>query len=63
MATESPYDAPGMFHVGGIPADLPCPCDCFECRVDRHDICRHVIRCIKRPAKSAGLTLVPERQQ
>lgn len=26
-----------------------CECDCFECRVNRHDICRHVLRCIKRP--------------
>lgn len=26
-----------------------CECDCFECRVKRHDICRHVIKCIKRP--------------
>lgn len=26
-----------------------CECRCFECRVNRHDICRHVIKCIKRP--------------
>jgi len=23
MATESPYDAPGMFHVGGVDSDKP----------------------------------------
>lgn len=26
-----------------------CPCTCVECRIGRHDICRHVKKCTKRP--------------
>lgn len=26
-----------------------CKCDCFECSVTRHDICRYQIKCILRP--------------
>jgi hypothetical protein len=26
-----------------------CKCDCFECSVTRHDICRYQIKCIRRP--------------
>jgi hypothetical protein len=39
----------------GVSDQPTCPCDCFECSVQRHDICRHVIKCIKRPARS-GVT-------
>lgn len=40
-----------------------CPCDCFECRIDRHDICKHLIKCIRRPwSKSRPVGSVGEEQ-
>lgn len=44
-----------------------CPCVCFECSVDRHDICRHVIKCIRRPrserTSAAAVVRVGEEDQ
>ena len=41
----------GWCELGNLEKHLekPCECDCFECRIKRHDICRYQIKCVRRP--------------
>jgi hypothetical protein len=36
-----------------------CECECFECRIGRHDICHHLIKCIKRPRGTYDWPTIP----
>ena len=65
ICEHEPHDGECPERVGQRGATFPCGCDeycpthpfaclcnCFECSVSRHDICRYAIRCIERPSGS-----------
>lgn len=46
-----------------VDSNVLCECNCFECSVDRHSICRHVLKCIKRPPVLGVLPVEDDEQR